>query len=79
MVLDDGSEDKILLEDETCEAIYTKEIILYKKLPTTSGEVAGFPNSADLTTGSITKVFLSNGGNGYKTIAYFINNKFRWY
>ena len=63
----DGSEDKILLEDETCAGDLYQGNNIVQETATTSGEVAGFPNSADLTTGAITKVFLSNGGNGYKT------------
>ena len=64
----DGSEDRILLEDETCAGdIYEGQDIVQESA-TTSPEVPGFPGSADNSSGQITKVFLSDTGNGYKSL-----------
>jgi hypothetical protein len=61
-----GSEDRIILEDETCAGDSYQGNDIVQETQTTSPAVPGFANSADTTIGEITKVFLSNGGNGYK-------------
>ena len=61
-----GSEDRIILEDETCAGDSYQGNDIVQETQTTSPAVPGFANSADTTIGEIAKVFLSNGGNGYK-------------
>ena len=63
----DGTEAKIILEDETCSGDAYQGNDIVQESMTTSPNVVGFPNSADTTIGEITKVFLSDSGNGYKT------------
>ena len=63
----DGTEAKIILEDETCSGDAYQGNDIVQESTTTSPNVIGFLNSADTTIGEITKVFLSDGGNGYKT------------
>ena len=63
----DGTEAKIILEDETCSGDAYQGNDIVQESTTTSPNVIGFLNSADTTIGEITKVFLSDSGNGYKT------------
>ena len=61
-----GTEDNILLEDETTSGDAYSGNNIVQEIATTSPAVPGFPGSADTTTGEITKIFISNSGGGYK-------------
>ena len=61
-----GTEDNILLEDETTSGDAYSGNNIVQEFATTSPAVPGFPGSADTTTGEITKIFISNSGGGYK-------------
>ena len=63
----DGTEDRLVLEDETTAGDTYAGSEIVQETNTISPAVPGFANSADNVVGEITKIFLSNSGSGYQT------------
>ena len=63
-----GTEDNLILEDETTTGDSYEGRNIVQERATTSPNVPGITGSADNTIGEITKVFLRSGGIGYKSL-----------